>query len=90
MSKATTEQTEYLKMLARMIKRAGVRVGVADPEDLVDLLEMKAVLDAAICTAVQGQRDNGFSWADIARPQGVSRQAVQMKFAHCKIEEKKA
>lgn len=35
-------------------------------------------LDTAIATAVQGQRRNGFSWADIGRGLGVTRQAAHM------------
>ncbi|WP_311209371.1 MULTISPECIES: hypothetical protein [unclassified Aeromicrobium] len=76
------ETTEYLRgMLPRMIRAAGRRVGDADPEDLVDLVALRDEVDAAIASAIRGQRErHGRSWAEIARGLGTSRQAVQMRY----------
>ena len=72
------ELPEYCAMVRRVIRAHGRRVGQADPEDLAELLTLRLELDTAIATAVQGQRRNGFSWADIGRGLGVTRQAAQM------------
>ena len=38
-------------------------------------------LDQAINEAVTGLREFGYSWADIARPLGITRQAAQQRWA---------
>lgn len=69
-------------MMKRMIAAHGRRVADGDVEDLAELLDLQAALDAAIAHAVQGQReDHGRSWADIARAAGTSRQAAQKRWA---------
>lgn len=76
--KRERELPEYCAMVRRVIRAHGRRVGQADPEDLAELLTLRLELDTAIATAVQGQRRNGFSWADIGRGLGVTRQAAHM------------
>lgn len=80
-TKRVRETPEYAAMVRRVIRAHGRRVGDADPEDLAELLAMRAVLDAAIADAVDGQRDNGFSWAQIARGLGTTRQGAQQRFS---------
>jgi hypothetical protein len=74
------EIPEYAGAVRRMIRSHGRKVGDADPEDLVDLVALRDVVDAAIADAVQGQRDAGFSWAQIGRGLGMTRQAAQQRF----------
>jgi hypothetical protein len=71
----------YASMVRRVIRSYGRRVADADPEDLVELLELRDVVDAAIAAAVDGQRSNGFSWAQIARGLGTTRQGAQQRFS---------
>lgn len=74
------EIPDYAAFVRRSIRGHGRRVGDADPEDLVELLELREVVEEAIADAVAGQRANGFSWAQIARGLGVTRQAAQMRY----------
>lgn len=81
MAKKTYETTDYAAMMRRMLKAHGRRVADGDVEDLAELLELQAILDATIQEAVQGQRENhGRSWADVARAAGTSRQAAQKRW----------
>lgn len=75
--KQERETPEYAAMVRRIIRAHGRRVADADPEDLADLLAIRAELDAALAVAIAGQRRNGFSWAAIGRGLGVTRQAAQ-------------
>ena len=77
--KRDRELPDTRRPCARITRRTMAQYsGQADPEDLAELLTLRLELDTAIATAVQGQRRNGFSWADIGRGLGVTRQAAQM------------
>lgn len=70
------ETSEWLKMLARMIRAAGRRVANADEHELVELVRLRDELDQAIKTAVNGQRCSGRSWEYIGMAFGITRQAA--------------
>jgi hypothetical protein len=71
------ETMEFLEMLERMIRRAGVRVGEADEAELAELVAMRSKLGDAIVAAVQGQRANtGRSWRAIGSALGISGQSA--------------
>jgi hypothetical protein len=70
----------YAGFVRRSIRSHGRRVGDADPEDLAGLLELREVVEEAIADAVRGQRANGFSWSQIARGLGTTRQAAQQRY----------
>lgn len=74
------ETPEYAAMVRRMIRAYGRRCGAADPEDLAEMLRLQAELDAAVAAAVAGQRAAGFSWGEIARGLGVTRQAAHARW----------
>jgi hypothetical protein len=74
------ETDEYMDMVARLIKRAGVRAGEGDEPELQALLALQGVLDDAVATAVAGQRSVGRSWAHIASATGTTRQAAQQRW----------
>jgi hypothetical protein len=80
MGKGPVETHEFLKMLRRMVRAAGTRVGRADPEDLAELIAIRIDLDAAIQRAVDGLREDGFTWQSIGDATGTSRQAALMKW----------
>lgn len=84
-AKRAREIPEYAAAVRRMIRAHGRRVGDADPEDLPELLELRDVVDAAIADAVAGQREAGFSWAQIARGLGTTRQAAQQRFSERRV-----
>jgi hypothetical protein len=75
-AKRERETGEYLAMLRRMLRAGARRIADADPEDLAEMVALRAELDEAITKAVQGMHDNGFSWAEIAAPLGISRVAA--------------
>lgn len=74
------ETPEYVAMVKRILRAMGRRAGSADPEDLALMLELRAELEGAICHGVHGLRAQGHSWADIAGPLGISRQAVFQRY----------
>lgn len=74
------ENGAYLDFARRIIRRAGERIGDADPWALADLLTIRDTLDDAITVGVAGLRREGYSWADIARPLGITRQTCQQVY----------
>lgn len=74
------EVPEYAGMVRRVIRAHGRRVAAADPEDLVELVEMRDVVEEAISEAVSGLRSGGCSWGQIGRALGLSRQAVRQRY----------
>lgn len=74
------ENGAYLDFARRIIRRAGERIGESDPWALADLVSLRADLDNAIATGVAGLRSEGYSWADIARPLGITRQSAQQAY----------
>lgn len=75
-----TPTDEYLSGVARMIRSAGPRVGAEDPEALAFLCSLKTVLDEAIYTAVQAQKQAGITWASIGAATGTTREAAFQKW----------
>ena len=74
------ENDAYLVFVARVITAAGKRVATGDVEALPDLAHLAADLDAALITAVEGLRQFGYSWEQIASRLGVTRQAAQQRW----------
>ena len=74
------ENDAYLVFVARVITAAGKRVATGDVDALPDLAQLSADLDAALITAVQGLREFGYSWEQIASWLGVTRQAAQQRW----------
>ncbi len=74
------ENDAYLVFVARVITAAGKRVATGDVDALPDLAQLSADLDQALITAVQGLREFGYSWEQIASRLGVTRQAAQQRW----------
>lgn len=75
-----SDHGKYAGMVRRIVRAYGRRIADSDPDDLALILSVRSELDEAIAAAVAGMRSNGFSWAEIARPLGMSRQAVQQRW----------
>ena len=73
------ETPEYADMMARLVRRYGVRVGDADYVDLARMIEIRDEFDQAIRAAVRAQAART-SWATVALGLGVTRQAAFMRF----------
>jgi hypothetical protein len=74
------ENDEYAAFARRVIRAYARRIADGDIEALTDMTTLAADLDQAITDAVTGLREYGYSWAEIARPLGVTRQAAQQRF----------
>ena len=82
-AKRPVENSEYFDMLHRMIAGAGRRTADGDPSDLARLVALRNHLDMQIQLAVDGMRENqGFSWAEIAAPLGITRQGAAKNWGH--------
>lgn len=75
-----SDHGDYAGMVRRIVRAYGRRIANSDPDDLALILAVRAELDEAIDNAVQGMRASGFSWAEIAAPLGMSRQAAQQRW----------
>ncbi len=78
---ARGDHSEYIGFVRRAIRALAKRVGSADPEDLEEMLALRVELDAAIDAAVAGLRATGYSWSEIARATGTTRQAAHARWA---------
>jgi hypothetical protein len=75
------ETADYAAMMGRMTKAYAARVGNGDAADLPLLAKARADMDAAIAAAVVSNVvDHGYSWADIGRELGITRQAAFQRF----------
>lgn len=75
------ETTEYARFARRIIRAFGRRVADGEPLDLAELVALRRDMDDVIVEAVRGMREtHGWSWAEIARDLGVTRQAAQMTY----------
>lgn len=70
----------YAKFPRRIIRALGGHCANADPWQLEHLLALRDELDQAIEVAVAGLRDAGFSWTEIARPLGITRQGARQVY----------
>lgn len=78
---ARGDHSEFVAFARRIMRALSRRMAISDPEDLAELLALQQELDLAIDGAVRGLRASGFSWAEIARATGTSRQAVHARWA---------
>lgn len=79
-TKPISDHAKYLGMCRRVLRALARRVGDSDPEDLALMLQLRDTLDDTIAQAVQAQREAGFTWAQIAAPCGVTRQAAYQQW----------
>lgn len=75
-----SDAQEYLGFVRRIIRAAGRKVSVADPEDLAKLIAIRDELEVAIRAAVDGLRADGFTWKTIGEATGTTGQAANMKW----------
>jgi hypothetical protein len=63
---------EFFSFVRRILRALARRIGSADPEDLRELVKLKAEIDDVIDNAVAQQRAGGASWREIAAALGVA------------------
>jgi hypothetical protein len=74
---------EYARMMRRLLRAYGERMVLEDPGELRALMELHSDVDAAIDRAARAfYTGNGgdFSWGEIGRQLGISRQAAQQRW----------
>jgi hypothetical protein len=75
-----TENDDYAAFLRRAIRAYGRRIAAGDIDALAGAAFLSAQLDTTIRQSVTGLRARGYSWADIGRQLGVTRQAAQQRW----------
>lgn len=75
-----SDHGQFAGMMRRMVAAYQRRIADADPYDLVLLMGLRDQLDEAIAKAVTSMHETGFSWAEIAEPLGITRQAAQQRW----------
>jgi hypothetical protein len=78
----TVENPEFAAFAARILRAAAHRVGDGDVAGLAALVALRSELDKAITEAVSGLRQPqwSYSWSEIARVLGTTRQAAQQRY----------
>lgn len=74
------ENDEYAAFIRRVLRAYTRRVATGDVEALADMNRLATDLDQAITDAVTGLRACGYSWTEISRPLGITRQAAQQRW----------
>jgi hypothetical protein len=74
------ENDEYAAFVRRVLRAYSRRIAAGDIEAIAAMTALAAQLDTAITDAITSLRAFGYSWADIARPLGVTRQAAQQRW----------
>jgi hypothetical protein len=76
------ETPEFAAFARRILRACARRVAEGDVEGLAALVALRSELDGAIASAVRGLRGErwGYSWADVARVLGTTRQAAQQRY----------
>jgi hypothetical protein len=75
------ETEEYVAFIHRILRALGTRVGDADVEMLRGLADLPGLVEGLLTETVERLRTgHGYSWADIGRALGITRQAAQQRF----------
>jgi len=76
-----TEAQTYGAFVRRILVAMGRRVADRDIEALPVLAELAAELDRVTLLAVANLHSQGYSWTDIGRSLGITRQAARQRYA---------
>jgi hypothetical protein len=79
-ARRVVDNDAYAAFARRVIRAFACRIASGDIEALADLAGLATDLDTLIGQAVAGLRAYGYSWAEIARPLGITRQAAQQRW----------
>jgi hypothetical protein len=79
--RSSVENNTYAAFVRRIVAAHGRRIAAGDVEGLTELVGLAETIEQATDAAVAGLRSCGYSWAEIAAPLGISRQAAQQRWA---------
>jgi hypothetical protein len=74
------ETPEYIAFIQRALRAAGRRVAAGDPEGLRHLMLVRQTVEEAMAIGARGLHDQGFSWAAIADPLRITREAAWQRW----------
>lgn len=74
------ENAEFRAFLGRLLRAFLRRIGDGDPEDLPLAASLARDVDAVLQKAVDAQRAQGASWAQIGAQLGLSKQGAQQRY----------
>lgn len=77
---AITEADKYGAFVRRIMRAYGRRVADRDIEGLSGLVTLRDELDVQIRDTAKALQAQGYSWAEIGRTLGISKQAAQQRF----------
>lgn len=76
------ENDEFFGFAKRILKASGARVAEGDTVDLAGLVKLREEFERIEVEAVAAMRErHGYSWAEIGRDLGITRQAAQQRYA---------
>lgn len=80
---SVTDNEKFCDAVERMVLAMGRRVASGDIAGLTALARLRSAVDVATKSAVTALRaEHEYSWADVARPLGITRQSAQERFGH--------
>lgn len=65
----------------RELRSLCAEVGANDPEAFSELVAIRDRFDSMIREAAEAQRANGYSWTDLGRVLGVTRQSARERYS---------
>lgn len=77
---SVTENSEFADFARRILRAYSRRIATGDVESLAHLVSLSTDIDEAIQQAVDGLRTVGYSWAEISKRLGTTRQAAQQRW----------
>jgi hypothetical protein len=75
-----TEADKFGAFARRIMRAYGRRVADRDIEGLKGLVDLRTELDDQIRASAKALQEQGYSWAEIGRVLGISKQAAQQRF----------
>lgn len=75
------ENDEFGAFARRIIRAYGRRISTGEVEALRDLLALSEEIERATDNAVEGLRDSGYSWAEIAARLDITKQAAHQRWS---------
>lgn len=80
MGRYRVENEPYAGMLRRMLSSFAKRVGATDPNDLRHFADIDRWNSEARATAIADLKAQGYSWSEIGRGLGVTKQEAQRRY----------
>jgi DNA-directed RNA polymerase specialized sigma24 family protein len=79
--KRRVENDEYAAFIRRVLRAYGRRIASGDIDAITELSSLSGEVEAALGSAVLGLRLLGYSWAEIGKRLGVTRQSVHERWS---------